>query len=313
MAKKTSKKSDNEDTNVLLIDQNPAVQALTGAALGKAGIVVVSLAEGKNALKTALALKPKLALCAHDLSDCNPYELCKQLKSEASLSGIKFVLLVPETAKEKVRSKAQLAQIDEILGKPFKSEGLRKLVESLLSSESGTAPGKPLAIMVEDTLLCKTLVKFLKGKGVPLVTFSDGKSINDATKKSTFSACIAQFSDEKGFEWYNAKKLGALFYIGNPGNGKAHAGLPEGTAIVERPLSVSKLDNALANFLPDDEESDGPEPLPLESGEQSLLAARISAAVYERLLTYEGLKNRKWDEACSAINNEALRICRDYK
>ena len=103
-----------------------------------------------------------------------------------------------------------------------------------------------------------------------------------------------------------------LVYISNPRNGKLSEALPQQTEILERPLSVAKLKHALESFLSENTEDEF-EPSPLESGEQALLAARISAAVYERLLTFEGLKNRNWDEACSAINVEALRICREYK
>ena len=306
---------------VLVIDSNTAVQAICAAALSPLGLKVETVPLGKTALGIISSLEPKAILIAADVQNVDPLELAASVRKNSSLSHIRLILLAPSEASEELIAQANSAGIDEILRKPFKSNQLRKLVEKLLAeapkaSTSATAAKKKhssdtFALLIQDSLTRAVLVRLLEKWKSKHRIYTDPEELQKEISKNKFIATIADERIETAKTWYYTKDMGPLIVISSEEVPAEQ--LPQDTLVVHPPLYLEKLRMVLAPLVDAPTDHSEVNADPLSNGEQSLLAAQISAAVYQRLLTHSGLKNRKWEEACATAGAEALRICRDYK
>ena len=297
---------------ILIIDGNPAVQALAVAALSKAGASVDSLADGQRAWVKISTSKPKIVFCATDVPGLDAYELCDRIKKEKALRQTIFVLLAPSDQRREITAKAQQSQIDKVLFKPFKSDQLRVLVEGLISNTNREI-SMPCALFIADDFLRRILEKTLTKRNCTYISFPNVQALAEKATESPFTATIVDAAATQDFRWYLSNTMGQLIVL-FPDEAQ-HKGtvLPPGVKSMHRPLSLKQLSLAFEDVVPKVTSAKDVETRPLESNEQTMLAARISAAIYERLLTQESLKFRKWDEASTAVTAEVLRICRSFK
>ncbi|MCB0323984.1 MAG: hypothetical protein KDD69_10435 [Bdellovibrionales bacterium] len=301
---------------VLVFDPNAAVQAITAAALEQPGLLVEAHRDGAGAVDIIRRTMPIAVLIAHDLTNTDPYALCRALKKDPALKDISFVLLAPGDQKASIQGPARQAGIDALLFKPFKSDQVRRVVlptfeayqraSSTQSAASVDAPSRPvdpqapLLIWLHDAFAARLLERVLERLGL------QPRVLVGTETPETFSATAgAVFTDAADCTWFKPERHGKLVALGTA-SGAANS------LLLPTPLSLDGIITTLGQFLDLSLPSPAAPNTPLNSAQQSLLAARITGRIYERLLTQEALRYRKWEEACSMVGAEALRICRSF-
>lgn len=292
---------------VLLIDTNTAVQAITSLALNRIGVHVEQVTDASAAAARIRDLRPHLVLCASDMKGIDAYELCTDIKADKTLRRIPFVLL---EGGEHSATDEQAKIVDAVISKPFKSEQLRLTVQELLAESSQELNETDVvALLIEDSLSRAIIRRYINQHSTDVVVFSSVDEFVSACDKDRYPLTVIDWNGKSSLSWFNPQSMGTLVVVSYDERIKDHAELPPDVRIVLRPMSYSKLDRGFQGFLPpppDQGEEDLP---PLESNEQALLAAKISVAVFQRLLVQDALRNRSWEEASASVGAEALRVC----
>ncbi len=292
---------------ILLIDTNSAVQAITSLALNRIGVNVEQLTDPSAAIARVRDLRPHMVLCASDMKGIDALELCREMKSDKALRRIPFVLLAggeqgADIADDKV--------VDALLYKPFKSEQLRHTVQNLLTSTAQELDESDhVAIYINNTLTREITHHFVSKRNTEVSVFETAEALVAHAEKTPVPLTVIEWDGKSKLDWFDPNTMGTLIVLTYDEKVKDSKELPLDIRVIVRPLSQAKLERGFESFLPEeivDTDIDIP---PLESNEQALLAAKISVAVYQRLLNQDALKNRSWDEACAAVGAEALRVC----
>ena len=286
--------------SVFIIDQNPAVQALAAAALHPLSVTVRCFAAVAEAVSALPSLVPAVVFCAEELDGENALTIWRAIKESTLPAPPKFVIL-SSGRNSRMEKEAHGQGVAAVLAKPFKAAQLRQLVEQLAPE----ARGRRAALVVRDSFTKEAVRTFLEQRGVECESFDSGKSL--AESRSNFSVVVSDAGGE--LSWWTPA-LGQLVVISD----EPSEALPPGAHLLTPPLSVAGFTNAFACFLPGtDPAEDVLRRKALDTREQALLAARISALIYEKLLTQEALKHGRWEEAAAQTGAIALKICRDYE
>jgi DNA-binding NarL/FixJ family response regulator len=128
--------------DVLVVDDHPAVRAgLVVLLRGEPGIVPVATASGlREALKSAERSRPDVAVVDFDLRDGNGLELCYELKSRPTATG---VLIYSAFARDGLSLAARAAGADGLLDKGVRWEELFATIRSLALGRLAAPPITP--------------------------------------------------------------------------------------------------------------------------------------------------------------------------
>lgn len=121
---------------ILVIEDDEGASDLAKAVLESAGYEVILAADGKVGVKTALARKPDLVLVDLMLPGMHGFAVCEKLRSEASLSGLRIMVVTSKAYTQDMDSAAD-AGADGYVTKPYKPDDLVAKVRMLLSSPDG--------------------------------------------------------------------------------------------------------------------------------------------------------------------------------
>jgi sigma-B regulation protein RsbU (phosphoserine phosphatase) len=116
---------------ILIIDDDPAIQMLLKRTLNKEGYEVAVASNGEEGLAQARQLRPGLVLCDWNMPGMTGLEVCRQVKATSELSTTMFVLLTSRTALED-RVEGLDAGADDFLSKPVEMPELEARVRSNL-------------------------------------------------------------------------------------------------------------------------------------------------------------------------------------
>ncbi len=116
---------------ILIIDDDPAIQMLLKRTLNKEGYEVAVASNGEEGLAQARQLRPGLVLCDWNMPGMTGLQVCRQVKAAPELSTTMFVLLTSRTALED-RVKGLDAGADDFLSKPVEMPELEARVRSNL-------------------------------------------------------------------------------------------------------------------------------------------------------------------------------------
>lgn len=305
-------------TNVLVIDSNSAVQAIIAAALTPGGIQVHSLTNGASALEHIRKLSPKIVFVSKSLSDSDALALSRALKSDSALKDICVVIMTSSGAEQDYVKEAKKHGVSSVLPKPFKSKEVKKLVEELLSAQkevssspattqkqgSPSPEGTFVFISLSETYLMEMFTRFFQRFGLSVLT-----TIEDAKKAKQTHFSVVDTASLSALKENSDADLGELFVVSTNEDAEQNT---EGSTLLYRPLSETSLRANFSSYLP-------PEPLELPrdeaeltAGELSLLSAKISSQVFQRLLLSEPLKQRKWREVAASVGAETLHQCQNW-
>jgi DNA-binding response OmpR family regulator len=116
---------------VLCADDDEDILALVTLRLERAGFDVVQVHDGDEAVEQARALKPAVAVLDVMMPKRTGLEVLAELRADASLAGMKVVLLSARVQQSDVERGID-AGADVYLAKPFKAQELVDAVEALL-------------------------------------------------------------------------------------------------------------------------------------------------------------------------------------
>jgi len=114
---------------ILVIDDDLAVQLLLKRMLQKQGYEVIVASNGEEGLNKAVACLPALIICDWMMPGLNGLEVCRRLKADPSLSTTFFILLTALVAVED-RVKGLDAGADDFISKPIEQNELQARVRA---------------------------------------------------------------------------------------------------------------------------------------------------------------------------------------
>lgn len=117
---------------VLLADESSTIKKVMQLALADFAVEVKAVPVGLDVLSVAKTFKPDIVFADVLLTKRSGYEVCADLKSDPETAMIPVVLMWSGFM-EIDEEKAQQAQVDRRLEKPFDAEHLRSLVTDLVS------------------------------------------------------------------------------------------------------------------------------------------------------------------------------------
>ncbi len=112
---------------ILVVDDSPTDRQIAVSACQSKGYRVESAAEGEEALRKALDLKPDLILLDVILPQKNGFQVCRQLKSSPETQAIK-IIMVTSKSQDSDRFWGIKQGADGYLTKPFSESELHELI-----------------------------------------------------------------------------------------------------------------------------------------------------------------------------------------
>jgi len=119
------------DKLILVVDDSPTDRQIAVAACTSKGYRVESAAEGEEAMRKAVELKPDLILLDVILPQKNGFQVCRQLKSSPETQEIKIVM-VTSKSQDSDRFWGIKQGADGYLTKPFSEEELLDIINKTI-------------------------------------------------------------------------------------------------------------------------------------------------------------------------------------
>ena len=114
---------------ILIIDDDPAIQILLKRTLHSQGYEVSVASNGEDGLVLARKIRPGLVLCDWNMPKMNGLQVCRQVKATPELSTTMFILLTSRNALED-RVEGLDAGADDFLTKPVEMAELKARVRA---------------------------------------------------------------------------------------------------------------------------------------------------------------------------------------
>ncbi len=114
---------------ILIIDDDPAIQILLKRTLARQGYEIILARDGEEGLAKARQLRPALVICDWVMPRMNGLEVCRQVKAIPELSTTFFILLTSQRSIED-RVKGLDAGSDDFLCKPIEMSELKARVRA---------------------------------------------------------------------------------------------------------------------------------------------------------------------------------------
>jgi DNA-binding response OmpR family regulator len=116
---------------VLIADDEAHVVELVRVTLEDERVRVVEACNGATALQLAVELEPELIFLDVNLPDLSGLEVCRRLRREPGLAGVRVVMLTAAAQQDDI-ARGLAAGASHYLTKPFSPVRLLSLVEGLL-------------------------------------------------------------------------------------------------------------------------------------------------------------------------------------
>ena len=116
---------------VLIADDEAHVVELVRVTLEDERVRVVAACDGTTARELAAELEPELIFLDVNLPDLSGLEVCRRLRREPSLAGVRIVMLTAAAQQDDI-ARGLAAGATHYLTKPFSPVRLLSLVQGLL-------------------------------------------------------------------------------------------------------------------------------------------------------------------------------------
>jgi DNA-binding response OmpR family regulator len=116
---------------VLVADDDPDILSLVTLRLERSGYDVVSAGDGEQALASALARTPDLALLDVMMPKLDGYEVTERLRGEEARRYVPIILLTARVQEADIARGIE-AGADDYVEKPFSTQDLSKRVQAVL-------------------------------------------------------------------------------------------------------------------------------------------------------------------------------------
>lgn len=129
---------------ILVADDSLSVRKVAERQLTEAGLEVVLVSNGEEALNWMNTKRPDLIIADVIMPDKSGFEVCAFVRSNAALADTP-VILVSGFVDEEITRQAEACRADGVIKKPFQGAVLRERVLELLSTRKAHAPKAPAA------------------------------------------------------------------------------------------------------------------------------------------------------------------------
>lgn len=120
---------------VVIADDDADIRRLVEVAAGRAGAVVgANAADGQAALDAIRELRPNLAILDVSMPGLNGLDVCRAVRADENLQGIRILLLSAAVHPEAIRA-GELAGADLYAQKPFRLKVLQEMILELLGNQ----------------------------------------------------------------------------------------------------------------------------------------------------------------------------------
>jgi CheY-like chemotaxis protein len=118
---------------VLVAEDNALVRALVAATVALENTRVLEAATGSEALDTVYREMPDLVILDHQMPPPGGLEICRHIKSDPRLAGIRVIFMTGDFTVEPL---ARAAGADQFLSKPFDPARLLHTIAQLVEVDS---------------------------------------------------------------------------------------------------------------------------------------------------------------------------------
>jgi len=126
---------------ILVVDDEPFIRRALTFVLNREGYETATAADGTEALDKIRTLRPRLVFLDIMMPGKNGFEVCREIKQDASLRSTHVILLTAR-GQESDRSAGLSAGADEYMTKPFSPAHIVAKVRDLIGWPSAGAPGR---------------------------------------------------------------------------------------------------------------------------------------------------------------------------
>ena len=116
---------------ILVVDDEPDILRVVIFRLKKLGYEVLTASDGKEGLDLIKSKRPDLVLLDFRLPTIDGLEITRRVKADDELKNIPIILLTASSTVE-ISKKAEEANADDCITKPFEPEELLAKVKSFL-------------------------------------------------------------------------------------------------------------------------------------------------------------------------------------
>jgi DNA-binding response OmpR family regulator len=123
---------------ILVIDDEPYILRSLSYLLTREGYAVETATNGEDGLDRVRSLRPPLVFLDIMMPNMNGYEVCEQVKQDASLSGT-YVIMLSAKGQQIDRERGLLGGADEYMTKPFSPREVAQRVREILADRVAVA------------------------------------------------------------------------------------------------------------------------------------------------------------------------------
>src|SRR5919204_4161977 len=134
----SERRQDQRETGpILLVDDEPYILRSLGYLLTREGYTVETASNGEEGLARVRELRPPLVFLDIMMPNMNGYEVCEQVKADASLSGT-YVIMLSAKGQQIDRERGLLGGADEYMTKPFSPREVAQRVRTILAERAAS-------------------------------------------------------------------------------------------------------------------------------------------------------------------------------
>lgn len=172
--------SDKEDAiqgtyEILIVDDDPISQKFVANEFSDSRFKMTFANNGKEALEIIKDKKFDFITTDVEMPEMNGFELCAELKSNASTAAIPVIILTGTSLKD-ARVRGFESGASEFFLKPFKNGALRCKIDDLIANLNYKTD-KTIVVAAKNVTLLSMISFMLKKKGLKGNVFSSGKEV----------------------------------------------------------------------------------------------------------------------------------------
>jgi len=127
--------NDSMSGPILVIDDEPYILRSLSYLLQREGYTVETATNGEEGLRRVRSLRPPLVFLDIMMPHMNGYEVCEQVKQDASLEGT-YVIMLSAKGQQIDRERGLLGGADEYMTKPFSPREVAQRVRTILAERA---------------------------------------------------------------------------------------------------------------------------------------------------------------------------------
>jgi len=196
-----------KNKKVLLVDDSSTARQIIKRELFQMGFEdqnVRDAADGEQALKFLAKTEFHMIISDWYMPNMDGLELFKAVKTDNRFKNIPFLMLTTEAEKNKI-SQAYESSTDQYIGKPFKTDPFRQIVNKLLLGSHSYDDKKVLVI--DDSAVLRTIL----AKNLMQVGFQKSNIIESKDGEDSLDKFLVDKFDLVITDWYMPKMDGLEF------------------------------------------------------------------------------------------------------